>query len=73
MIAPEIRHPTAKQRAFGATTSLHGLMEGLGHRWPAGLPTKERLQPELLRLCCFVEHFTLAAFAIVSKQKPEEP
>ena len=51
---------TVKQRAFGATASLHSLMEGRGHRWPAGLPTEKGLQPELLRLCCFVEQFSLA-------------
>jgi hypothetical protein len=35
-----------KQRAFGATASFHGLMEGRGHRWRAGLPTNEGLQHE---------------------------
>jgi hypothetical protein len=49
-----------KQRAFGATAFLNGLMKGRGHRWPAGLPTNEGLQHELVRLCCFVEQFTLA-------------
>jgi hypothetical protein len=50
-------------------------MESRGHRWPAGLQTNEGLQHELLRLCCFVEQFTLAmnCFAVVSKQEPEEP
>jgi hypothetical protein len=51
---------TVKQRAFGATASLHGPMEGRGHRWPVGLPTNEGLQHELLRLCSFIEPFTLA-------------
>ncbi len=48
-----------KQRAFGATASLHGLMECRGHHWPSGKPTNERLQHALVRLCCFVEQFTL--------------
>ena len=56
MTTPEI---TLKQRAFGATASLHGLMEPRGHRWPAGLPTEKGLQPELLRLCSFVEQLPL--------------
>ena len=63
MIAPENTIGpgfTVKPRAFGATASLHGLLEGRGHRWPAGLPTNEGLQHGLPRLCCLVEPFTLA-------------